>query len=385
MLLLSHGGSHNAQGFRANGIECRVLPWQDFSELHIKWILQQLQELEPDVFVPNTATCGYLSARWAREAGIPTIAAHRSDDAYHWGMVEQFVTGPAQWAASGLVCVNRTIHDRVQAMQPASTRLCVIPSGVPIPSRISTQDGPLKIAYVGRFEQEQKRVLDVARAICVALTQVKTATAAFFGDGSERARIEAIIRENSLADRIQLRGLVPPTEIQEQLAEHSVIVLMSDYEGMPGALMDGMACGLVPISTDIPGGVRELVLHEETGLRVQDRLVGFVDAIRRLDQDAFLRRRLAAAARQHVIDSYSLKECASRWENFCARLLADAGTRRAIVVPSRFHLPPVHPALAREDVRLPTVYEKVLTKSRNLVAGARKRLGGILTVPRLLS
>jgi glycosyltransferase involved in cell wall biosynthesis len=57
----------------------------------------------------------------------------------------------------------------------------------------------------------------------------------------------------------------------QQLIEHNILILLSDYEGTPGAVMDGMACGLVPVCTDISGGVQELVIPDQTGLLVRDR------------------------------------------------------------------------------------------------------------------
>lgn len=44
-------------------------------------------------------------------------------------------------------------------------------------------------------------------------------------------------------------GTVPFEQLRSYLANSHVLILSSDYEGTPGAVMDAMACGLVPVCT----------------------------------------------------------------------------------------------------------------------------------------
>jgi hypothetical protein len=131
--------------------------------------------------------------------------------------------------------------------------------------------------------------------------------------------------------------------------------------------MDGMACGLVPVCLDIPGGLRELVIHEETGLLVTDREQSFQNAISRLGQDIALRRRLSANARNHSEKQFSLKVAADRWEQLCSDLLAHAGPRRPIRFPSEPVLPPPHPGFGLEDKRRPSLQRRCLFGARKIV------------------
>jgi hypothetical protein len=140
--------------------------------------------------------------------------------------------------------------------------------------------------------------------------------------------------------------------LHTHLTGTTAILLLSDYEGTPGALMDAMACGVVPICTNLYGGTRELVEHEKTGLVVRKDPGDVLTAVRRLTEDRALWQRLSTAARERVAASYSLDVAATRWERFCEALLAEAGPRRPLTIPRRLHLPPVHPGLAERDVRL---------------------------------
>ena len=115
-------------------------------------------------------------------------------------------------------------------------------------------------------------------------------------------------------------GTVTNEKIQAVLNRYHILVLLSDYEGTPGAVMDGMASGLVPVCLDISGGVQELIIHENTGLLVKDRGQSFVDAIARLATDTSLRKRLAANAKEHMAKHFSLNVAADRWRLSAASL-----------------------------------------------------------------
>lgn len=312
-----------------------------------------VKELQPTIFVPNIWTPGCFAARWVREAGIPTVAAYRSDDPLYDGIVDQFVSGDPEWAVSGLVSVSEDLERRVRRREPRRTQTMIIPSGVTIPDRAHVHGNGLRIAYVGRFSQQQKRVLDVARAIASALEAIPDTTSTFFGQGDDIDRLLTLVHENSMANRIEIAGSVEPGDIQERLLEFDVIVLLSDYEGTPGALMDAMACGVVPVSLDIPGGVRDLVINNETGLLVKDRGRGFVDAIKTLHGDVNRRADIGRRARDHITAGFSLNHTVDLWEEFCERLVSEAGSRGPMNLPARVRLPEPEPTLIPHMNRKP--------------------------------
>ena len=369
------GGTTVADVIESHGVPCRRLYRERFSERMVPAILDVIRDVQPDVFVPNISVQAAFAARYARDAGIPTILVSRSVESYSWGFVDTFVTGDPEWAVSGLVCVSEELRKGVEARGFPSKRLATIPSGVPVPPRQSDQEGPLRLAYVGALKQQTKRILDLVRSMICLLRGQPDITVTFFGDGPERAQCEEEIVAAGLSGRAQFAGLVPCEQIQEQLIHYHVILLVSDAEGMPGALMDGMACGLVPVSLDTPGGLRELVIHEETGLLVGDRHESLHAAIRRLAGDSELRKRLSVSAQRHVIENYSVSVAAHRWETFCGELLAEAPGRSPIHVPRRLRLPPVHPDLAQQDRRRPRLPKRAMSKVGRMFAGKRAASG----------
>jgi len=345
-LLVTEGGetTHEA-GLRAAGVDCRILPRQGYAENLARSLLALLGDLQPSIFVPNIWIPGCFAARWLREAGVPTIAAYRSDDPLYEGIIDQFVLGKPEWAVSGLVCVSEDLEGRVRSRKPRLTQTMVIPSGVTVPERAHVHGHGFRIAYIGLISQEQKRVLDVARAVATALEAIPGASATFFGHGSEIDQLKKLVQEKSIATRVEIAGPVSHGSIQKRLLAFDVIVLLSDYEGTPGALMDAMACGVVPVSLDIPGGVRDLVINNETGLLVNDRGQSFVDALRRLKGDIAERTEIGRRARNHIVTRFSLGHAANLWEEFCERLVSEARSRGSMNLPTRITLPNPVPTL----------------------------------------
>ena len=80
--------------------------------------------------------------------------------------------------------------------------------------------------------------------------------------------------------------------------------MSSDYEGMPNALAEAMATGLVCISTDCRTGPRDLIKDGENGFLVPvGNVEAMTDSIKRvasLDADAI--ERIGREARLYVTD-----------------------------------------------------------------------------------
>lgn len=84
-----------------------------------------------------------------------------------------------------------------------------------------------------------------------------------------------------------------------------VVALPSYREGLPKCLIEGAACGLPLIATNVPG-CREVVTDGETGLLIPVRdAEALAAAISRLDDDPALRHRLGAGARARALERFA--------------------------------------------------------------------------------
>jgi colanic acid/amylovoran biosynthesis glycosyltransferase len=347
-LVLVHCGEigPTATALMRQGIECAVVESPQYLEDQVAWILAKLQEEPPDVFVPNLVLAGLFAARWLKAANIPSVAVIHSDDKYYHGVINDFVLGDQGSRLSSVVCVSKELERQVVAKLPDEVLVRTIPCGVPIPgATVKRLPGRLRLAYVGRLVEEQKRISELTRAFCAVANQIDGVDAAIAGDGPDRISVEAILANECHGFNVNLVGRLDVDTVQDFLLSHDVIVLLSDYEGLPIALMEGMACGCVPVALRIASGVPELIVDGETGLMVGDRESSFIEAIRRLRDDVGLWERLSVAAKARITESYSEESSTAKWEQLLWELAAVSSPPKALQIPKKISIAGGHPAL----------------------------------------
>ena len=171
---------------REKGFECFVISSPHYTEDRMNWILEKLVEHPPDIFVPNYMVPALYASRWVQEAGIPTIGVLHSDDDYFRGIQHEFVFGHSEYKLSSIVCVSKVLEDEVLRSHPQKTLVRRIPYGVPVPQQVASSPVKnLKIAYLGRFVETQKRISEVTHALCRATKEVSGTEAIMYGDGPD--------------------------------------------------------------------------------------------------------------------------------------------------------------------------------------------------------
>jgi glycosyltransferase involved in cell wall biosynthesis len=105
------------------------------------------------------------------------------------------------------------------------------------------------ILYVGRLES-QKNVLTMVRAFSVVAQHHPDVKIWVCGDGTLRAEMESIAAAGTAADQIQFLGF--RKDATELMSTASVLVSLSEYEGMPNVLMEGVRVGCAIVASAIP-------------------------------------------------------------------------------------------------------------------------------------
>jgi len=95
-----------------------------------------------------------------------------------------------------------------------------------------------------------------------------------FGEGEERDTLEKLARELGVEEDVDLPGFVENSF--SYLRRATAFVLSSLYEGLPTVLIEALASGCSVISTDCPGGAREILANGKYGDLVP---VGDADAM----------------------------------------------------------------------------------------------------------
>jgi glycosyltransferase involved in cell wall biosynthesis len=114
--------------------------------------------------------------------------------------------------------------------------------------------------------------------------------------------LQELIAELGVADDVRLEGFV--SNPLPYMKRSAVFALSSAWEGLPGALIEAMACGCPVVSTDCPGGSAEILQQGALGplVPVGDD-AALADAILALMDEPTDPERLKARAAEFSLDA----------------------------------------------------------------------------------
>lgn len=213
-----------------------------------------------------------------------------------------------------------------------SDRVLHIPNGADpafSPRQPRRSDGVIRLGFVGRLSQNDKRVLDLI-PLCRALSERGVPfELGVVGDGPARKELADGLA--AWTDRVHLRGALSPEAIyRDILPALDVLVLTSASEAFGIVLVEAMMHGVVPVSSRYHGFFSEALVQEgRTGLSFP---VGEMDAaaaaISRLQQERALLDALSAQALAFA-QGYTWQASLSRWVDALRRVAEEPPLRPA--------------------------------------------------------
>lgn len=114
---------------------------------------------------------------------------------------------------------------------------------------------PPVVLAVGRLTA-QKDFPTLLRAFALLVRQ-RDLRLLILGEGPDRGTLSAEVDALGLSDRVLLAGF--DDNPFRYMARADLFVLSSAWEGLPGVLIQAMACGTPVVSTDCPSGPREVL------------------------------------------------------------------------------------------------------------------------------
>lgn len=201
-------------------------------------------------------------------------------------------------------------------MDPA--RVLYAPYGVPVPPWQAPGGDPaasLKLAWVGRLEQAQKRVHDLLPLLSALEALGIALQLSIAGDGEERPALERSLAPWIEAGTVRLLGHVDQRRLADQIyGHHHALVITSAWETGPIVAWQAMASGMAVVSSRYVGsGLEGALEHDATALLFP---CGDGDAaaaqLARLRQGALLER-LSTAGHALVAGRYSEKASLAAW------------------------------------------------------------------------
>ena len=298
-------------------------------------VAELLSECRADILLTHTFKPNILGRIAARRVGIPIVAVSRG-----WTWENLKVR-----AYEALDRVNLRFVDHVVAVSDGqgarvrnagvpSTRMSVIRNAArlnafakPDPAfrerlRVfSSADSPLSPVVLAAGRLSPEKGFDVLlEAVPSILRSHPDAQFVLFGEGAERAKLEARVAELGLTGRFAMPGFT--AELDRFLPWADVVVLPSYTEGLPNIALEASAAG-VPIVATAVGGTPEVVKDGETGLLVPSgRPIAVAEALNRLLDSCELRRSMGDAGRRRMRDLFTFEAQAERYRALFEKLIA---------------------------------------------------------------
>jgi colanic acid/amylovoran biosynthesis glycosyltransferase len=334
----------------AAGIGIRqVAGFAPYIEQDVVNTLEAIAAEAPDIFVPNCLLPGFYATQVLRRSGVKTIGILHADDPYYHDLIDACVRGPESWRFDAIVPVSAYLEEIARSTVTSSTRVWPATYGAPVDGPTATPPGDtLRLIYMGRLVERQKRIFRLTHRLCDVTAAVPGVEAMLYGGGPHVAEVDEIIATRG-ATRVVRAGELEPERMMAVARQGHALVLLSDFEGLSIALIEAMACGVVPIVSPMRSGIEDIVRHGVNALIVDpDDPASVIAAVRRLREEPGLWSRLSAAARESVVSGgFTSDECARRWAALCRGLMDERTGQRShgIEAPSlqALELPPPSP------------------------------------------
>ena len=226
----------------------------------------------------HTSLVALGAVRWSRVSTRVVVGVHsmirRLYQGSRWLSRARWIPWLARLAyprAHALVAVSEAVAaDLRRHLGPTSVPIQVIGNPLPVEAIREAARQPVDHPW---FQDPSLRVV-----VCLARLSpekdLETLIRAFrrlrpecrlliLGEGPQRECLQHQVEQLGLAGRVELAGALDnPYAL---LARASAFALSSRVEGLPGALLEALACSVPVVATDSPGGCAEILGHGRYG------------------------------------------------------------------------------------------------------------------------
>lgn len=295
-----------------------LAPLSGFSMVAPVTLVRAIRRTRPDV-VHLHSGAWYKPALASRLARVPRVVyTEHGREHFDPPLMRLIDRAAARWTSVVAAVSDRLARYLAEVVGIDASRIRTIPNGVaadrftpgPAPADLRASLGIAAdarvIGSIGRLEEVKAydRLIAAHARLRREGGYDVPVHLVICGDGSARAGLERQIAELGVADTVRLPGWTDRPVDYYRLFD--VFALTSRSEGASVSLMEAMACGAVPVVTDV-GANAELL-----GPELADQVVAQADpntlmrVLERTVREPTRRADLAARARRRVLERYTL-------------------------------------------------------------------------------
>jgi glycosyltransferase involved in cell wall biosynthesis len=284
--------------------------------------VRELHRMNPiDLIHAHAALpCGHAAALLSRELGIPFVVTVHGLDVYmtnqvrgHSGRWCENVSRMVYRSARYVICISEKVRDRVTENPATTSKTCVIYNGVDaqvfVPARDDCKASIL--LSVGNLIPIKGHGL-LLQAFAALHKSHPEIQCVLIGDGPERARLGALANSLGISDRICFLGRRTRAQVAATMGSCVLFALPSEYEGLGCVYLEAMAAEKAVIACR-GQGIEEIIQHGRNGWLIEPGdLLSLTGALAMFLENPELCRRIGAAARETVVQGFTLAHQAAR-------------------------------------------------------------------------
>ena len=209
-----------------------------------------------------------------------------------------------------------------------ANRCFYVPYGVKqLPSFPQKMEGALNLIFVGRLEQEKGvlQLFEIEKDLQKLSIQVKWT---IIGKGNLK---QQLIKQWE-GKKIDFFEPDTTTQVFDILQKQDIFIFPTLFEGTPVSILECLSAGVVTITHDLPGGIRDIV-KEGIGFRCNVNAIDeFVDKIEILQNDRTLLKKMQSNCFELAHASFNVKENADKYFEL---FLQYKELKRKVILPAR--------------------------------------------------
>jgi glycosyltransferase involved in cell wall biosynthesis len=249
--------------------------------LSLPALVRYLKQEQPPVLISALEDTNIIALCARNIAGVSTkvvvtVHNHLSREAQNATQFKRRLTPQlVQWFypwADSIVAVSQGVAENLVDMGLPREKIKVIYNPIVTPDLSEKLQEPLAhpwflpdqppvILGVGRLEK-QKDFPTLIHAFA-RVRQQRPARMMILGEGSERSPLESLVQELGLVEDVVFPGFV--TNPYAYMAQATVLVLSSAWEGFGNVLVEAMAAGTPVVSTNCESGPAEILANGQYG------------------------------------------------------------------------------------------------------------------------
>lgn len=229
----------------------------------IKKLRNIWKQQKPDIIVSFIKKNNLMAIMSSRGLGIPVIVAIRSAAFREYPGIYKYIGRILFEKAEGIIV--QTSEQANYFGKKLSRKAYKLPNPIhpDFIGQVVERERVNEIVTVGRIDENKNQVM-LVEAFSRIATKFPEMKVIIYGTGSGETAIADKIKEKGLQERVILAGY--HADVKSKISKSRIYVLTSRVEGIPNAMIEAMALGLVPISTDFGGGgAKELIKNGENG------------------------------------------------------------------------------------------------------------------------